>query len=201
MSSTAYTLLERIQLSEGTEAVERKNQPTTLTAVLAGLALQPFSAAAVERYKQEKAKEANAWLWLHRALLGLPHLCAVYIIFGLALFCAAGGLVPQHDAPRGYALTGLAILLVSALTLIMIMLDWVKVKDRAVWEVVPYPDYQGTIPETAYLNMCEIVANLPEVDFAVHRLVQNRKTLDPFMEARYGDESYFIAVWDETYTA
>src|SRR5262249_40759775 len=146
-----------------------------------------------------KVKEANAWLWLHRAALMLPHLSAAYLIFGLALFCAAGGLVPQHDAPRGYALTGLAILLVSVFTLIMSGL--IKVKDKAVWEVVPYPDYQGAIPDTVLLTTCEIEANLPDVDFAVHRLVQNRQVLDPFIEARYGDESYFIAVWDETYTA
>jgi hypothetical protein len=198
MSSTAYALLERMSLSEGPEAVAWNNQPTTLTTVLGGLALQPFSAASVARYKQEKAKEANAWLWLHRALLGFPYLCFACVMFGLGLVCA-GALAQQHDVQRVYVLTGVAAALVGAFTLIMSSL--IRVKDRAVWEIVPKPEYQGRIPAAVMLTLCEIEANLPKVEFVVHRLVQNREALDPFIEAQYGHESYVIAVWDETYTA
>ncbi len=198
MSRTAYTLLERMPLPRDAETADC-TPPTTLSAVLGGLAMQPFSAASVERYKQEKAKEANSWLWLHRAMLGLPSLSAACIILGLALFLVCGSLAQQDDAQLVYLLTGLAAIVVGALTLIMSGL--ITVKDRAVWEIVPKPDYRGRIPAAVILTLCEIEANLPEVESAVQRLVQNRTNLDPFLEARYGDESYFIAVWDETYTA
>jgi hypothetical protein len=197
MSSTAYALVERIPLSEGPEAVEHSNE-ATLKAVLAALALQPFSAASVERYKQEKAKAANSWLWLHRAMLGLPYLsvvlCIIVFVFGVP--CLVDSIVQQH-AVQGVVL--LAAVMVCVATLIA--LESIKIKNRAVWEVVPKPYYRGRIPAAVTLTLCEIEANLPKVDFVVHRLVQNRKVLDPFIEARHGDESYFIAVWDETYAA
>jgi len=197
---TAEALLERMTLSEGTEAVERPSPPTPLTAALIGLALQPFSPASVERYKQEKAKAANAWLWLHRVLLGLPYLAAACFVFGLAHFWAFAIFTSlQHDVQRVCLLTGPAALGVGGLTLILSGL--IKVKGRALWEVVPEPEYRGYIPADVALTLCEIEAKLPTVAFVVHRLVQNTKSLDPFIEAQYGDASYVIAVWDEPYTA
>jgi len=202
MSRTAYTLLERMPLSEDPEAVARGN-PTTLKAALAGLAMQPFAAASVERYKQEKAKEANAWLWLHHAAPSLPHLCIGGYVAGIFLIAVFATTPPGVSAawcpPLLMGTASMLLMLVSSLMLAIVSL--VEVKDRAVWEMVPYPDYDGALPDAVLLDLCEIEANLPEVDFVVHRLVQNRNVLDPFMEARYGDESYFIAVWDETYAA
>ena len=200
MSSTAYTLLERMPLSEGTGAGER-GTPATLRAALIGLAMQPFSAASVERYKHEKAKEANAWLWLHQAALSLPHLCIGGYLAGIFLIAVFVTMPPGVSAawcpPLLMSTASMLMMLVSGL--ILAIGSVVEVKDRAVWEIVPNPDYQGRMPDAVFLDLCEIEANLPEVAFVVHRLVQNRKSLDPFMEARYGDESYFIAVWDEPY--
>src|SRR5262245_7420140 len=74
MRRATYALLERMPLPRDTATVDC-TAPMTLSAVLGGLALQPFSAVSVARYKQEKAKEANAWLWLHQAASYLPPLC------------------------------------------------------------------------------------------------------------------------------
>src|SRR5262249_7561736 len=154
-----------------------------------GLTIQPFSAESVERYKQEKAKEANAWLWLHQAAPYLPHLFiggCLASIFLIAVFATMPpGVSAAWCPPFLIGTASMLIMLVSSLNLAIVSV--VEVKDRAVWEIVPNPDYQGAIPDAVFLNMCEIEANLPKVDFVVHRLVQNRKALDPFMEARYGD--------------
>jgi hypothetical protein len=202
MSRATYALLERMPLPRDT-ATGDCTAPMTLRAVLGGLALQPFSAASVARYKQEKTKEANAWLWLHQAASYLPHLCFGVCVADICLIAVSATMPPGVAAawcpPWLSGAASMLIMLVSGVMLAIVSV--VEVKDRAVWEIVQHPEYGDAIPDTVLLNLCEIKANLPTVAFLVHRLVQNSKGLDPFMEARYGDESYFIAVWDETYAA
>ena len=55
----------------------------------------------------------------------------------------------------------------------------------------------GDIPEFVTAKVGEITASLPEATFAVEQLRSERDVYDPFLIVSYGEESYYVEVWNE----
>jgi len=54
------------------------------------------------------------------------------------------------------------------------------------------------VPEFVKAKAAEIAAHLPEATFSVEELRSERRVYDPFLIVSYGDESYYVEVWDES---
>ena len=55
----------------------------------------------------------------------------------------------------------------------------------------------GDIPEFVMAKVGEITASLPEATFVVEQLRSERDVYDPFLIVSYGEESYYVEVWNE----
>jgi hypothetical protein len=53
------------------------------------------------------------------------------------------------------------------------------------------------VPEFVKAKAAEIATHLPEATFSVEELRSERRVYDPFLIVSYGDESYYVEVWDE----
>ncbi len=54
------------------------------------------------------------------------------------------------------------------------------------------------VPQFVKAKAAEIATHLPEATFTVEELRSERRAYDPFLIVSYGDESYYIDVWDES---
>jgi hypothetical protein len=67
-------------------------------------------------------------------------------------------------------------------------LQWVKIPlERA-----------ADVPEFVKAKVAEITTHVPDATFTVEQLRSERRAYDPFLIVSYGDESYYIEVWDES---
>lgn len=55
----------------------------------------------------------------------------------------------------------------------------------------------ANVPEFILAKASEIASSLPEAIFAVEQLRSERRVYDPFLVVSYGDERYYVDVWDE----
>jgi hypothetical protein len=55
----------------------------------------------------------------------------------------------------------------------------------------------GDIPEFVTAKVGEITSSLPEATFTVEQLRSERDVYDPFLIVSYGEESYYVEVWNE----
>ena len=53
------------------------------------------------------------------------------------------------------------------------------------------------VPEFVRAKAAEIATHLPEATFTVEELRSERRAYDPFLIVSYGEESYYIEVWEE----
>lgn len=67
---------------------------------------------------------------------------------------------------------------------------------RHEWATVPLKGYNRPLPTGALAMAISLKKHLPEVDFDVHELVEQRQ-IDPFLSAKLGKARLYIAVWDE----
>jgi hypothetical protein len=58
-------------------------------------------------------------------------------------------------------------------------------------------DEAGDVPEFVKAKAAEIARHLPEATFTVEELRGERRAYDPFLIVSYGEESYYIEVWEE----
>lgn len=70
------------------------------------------------------------------------------------------------------------------------------------WDGANISSYSGSIPEHALSKALEIREAIPTASFTIEYLIEDTETKrrplpDPFLLVTYGQESYFIDVWDE----
>lgn len=150
--------------------------------------LPPFKPEWVESYKADQLAKANGGLWRDRLLAGADRIVAVS--FWPLVAVAYCGWVISWEVWLG----SLAFLVLSGAS--MSYLGKRIIRDKAVWELVPYDNYQGFIPPHVKA-MIEAFGRNRRVEFSIDQLVQNRRRLDPFIVANRGTEAYYIAVWRE----
>lgn len=64
------------------------------------------------------------------------------------------------------------------------------------WVRVPLEE-AADIPEFVTAKVREITSSLPDATFTVEQLRSERRLYDPFLIVSYGEESYYIEVWNE----
>ena len=55
----------------------------------------------------------------------------------------------------------------------------------------------ANVPEFVSAKVGENTSSLPEATFTVEQLHSERHLYDPFLIASYGEESYYVDVWNE----
>lgn len=53
------------------------------------------------------------------------------------------------------------------------------------------------VPDYLKAKAAEIASNLPNATFDVDELRSSERVYDPFLVVSYGDETYYVVVWDE----
>jgi hypothetical protein len=151
-------------------------QPSRLAAALNDLGIEPFRDDDVRRYKAEKERQLDDQLWTD---------------FAAAVLCAtplpdqrADGGHPQPNIKERAARHGsLSVFLLGSDT-------------QAKWYRVPLRDYDAPVPEFARSRALELETCLPGVTFEVEELRADKR-YDPFLIAIYGNERFYIDVWEE----
>jgi hypothetical protein len=64
------------------------------------------------------------------------------------------------------------------------------------WVRVPLEEAVN-VPEFVMAKAGEITSSLPEATFTVEQLRSERRLYDPFLIVSYGEESYYVDVWNE----
>lgn len=64
------------------------------------------------------------------------------------------------------------------------------------WVRVPLEEVRN-VPEFVKAKASEIANLLPDATFTVEQLRTEKKIYDPFLIVSYGDESYYVEVWEE----
>lgn len=65
------------------------------------------------------------------------------------------------------------------------------------WRLVSLSSYKKPVPEHVLRKCVQIKKAAPEATFHVDELVEETRTLDPFMVVRLGEDTAVIEVWDE----
>ncbi|HKT19682.1 MAG TPA: hypothetical protein VJR47_16650 [Stellaceae bacterium] len=157
-----------------------------LEAAAARAGLKRFDLALLERHKSlELGRHPPSWGYRYRGLLRLA--------FGLVL--VAGGLGFIELAAHGSPLAGIgmAICLIALLAFVQSK----KMRGPAHWQERPAPALAGVHPRIAH-EARRLRAELPEVEFRLGELVQDRVLLDPYLVAIKGDERLLLGIWNGT---
>ena len=75
--------------------------------------------------------------------------------------------------------------------------QWQRFYTCLQWVKSP-PEKAVDVPEFVKAKAAEIASRLPEATFTVEELRSERRVYDPFLIVSYGDESYYVEVWDES---
>ena len=159
------------------------SQLSTLKGVLEELNIIPFTAESVAEYKRERLDEVACKLcpadaeeikerdfshWEHAELKWLQEKRALHNLNGDKPVIRFW---KTRDWQRFYT-----------------YLQWVKSPlEKAV-----------DVPEFVRAKAAEIANRVPEATFGVEELRSERRAYDPFLIVSYGDESYYVEVWDES---
>ncbi len=65
------------------------------------------------------------------------------------------------------------------------------------WEKIVINNFTSPIPEFALQTALDINTELPYCIIYIDSLFQKAKPLDPFLVVKYGDEDYYLEVWNE----
>jgi hypothetical protein len=173
----------------GYDLLWKRMESQALKKALAETNTRPFTKESVEKYKEEITKNANRYLFLDR----VAHV-ALNASMLLISFCSGPAILGWFVSWK-IGLTFLCGLVVSLV--INIRLEGYTVKQPGSWQVTPLKGYAEPVPEFVLHQAVELKEALPEAGFFVHQFVQNGLVLDPFLVISHGNESCFIAVWDE----
>lgn len=163
----------------------------TLASALEYCEIRAFTSQSVKAYKEQAARRANAWLWVHRCAAAIFY--DAMLVLGICV-CTIGTSDPENLRLASLYWAGLIF---SGAVFMTFLFVRPVIKGRATWKIVPLRKYTGPMPEFARCYVREIREKLPKVTFSVHQLVQRKKVLDPFLVASHNSEEAFIAVWDE----
>src|SRR5688572_2103233 len=160
-----------------------------LRSALDELGVAPFTEESVERYKQAVLAEANKQIGKGRALTLLT-----WIATAVALICLGPALLGWFVSWK----VGLASVIGFAVACAVCgVTNGTTVTAEATWNVTPLVGYRTPVPKTVLKTAVALKRRLPQVELTVHELVQRERVLDPFLAARLGETTYFVAVWDE----
>lgn len=69
------------------------------------------------------------------------------------------------------------------------------------WKEIPLDKYKKAVPTFVLNKAVQIAEEMPTAEFAIEEMVTTRHRIqlnpDPFLIVSYGDEKYYIEVWDE----
>ena len=160
-----------------------------LRSALDELGVSPFTDESVERYKQAVLVEANKRIGKGRMLAVLSGIGVVIalICFGPALL----GWFVSWKVGLGSLIGFIAGCAICGAT------NGTAITEAAAWEVTPLVGYRSRVPKAVLRTAVALKRRLPQVELTVHELLQRERVLDPFLAARLGETTYFVAVWDE----
>ena len=75
--------------------------------------------------------------------------------------------------------------------------DGARYRYETDWVSCPISSYKNPIPEYVLMKALDIKKALPGVVFTVVELQVAQVPQDPFLVASFGDEDFYIEVWDE----
>ena len=171
------TLVRRVVGSKSTP------KPSTLKRLLEELDITPFTAESVTEYKREKLDEVACKLcpadaeeikerdfshWEHSELKWLHEKRALRNLNG------------DEPVIRFWKTR-----------------DWQRFCTYFQWLKSPL-EKAVDVPEFVRAKAAEISTHLPEATFTVEELRSERHAYDPFLIVSYGDESYYVEVWNES---
>lgn len=193
------------------ETVETPADVVLLRA-LANLGIRPLDLASVVRYKNHMA--SNVVNKLMKAI-GLPLICSSLLCMAIALvsahFVSVSAAENRVDSVWGL-LFGIGFFLVWVEHAFVPRREWsvTELKNSGVWHGA------ALLPRGVLDLGMQVKEVLPNAGLYVHQLNKDsgpwfkvldvafggvgnalRSLDDPFLEVRFGGESYFIAVWDE----
>ena len=158
-------------------------QPSTLKCLLEELNITPFTPESVAEYKREKLEQVASELrpadaeeikerefgsWEHAEL----HRLRKEIVL--------------RNLPGG-----------EPMIRFWMTPQWQRFYTCLQWVKSP-PEKAVDVPEFVKAKAAEIATHLPEATFSVEELRSERRAYDPFLIVSYGEESYYIEVWDES---
>jgi hypothetical protein len=157
-----------------------------LEAAAARLGLQLLDLELLERHKAaELQRHAPSWAYRHRTALRLA--------FGLAMVAGLLGFVAL--AAHGFVLaSGCAAVAVLGL---LVLAQAKRMRGPAHWEERPALDLAEVHPRIAE-SARRLRVELPEVEFRLGELFQDRILLDPYLVAVRGEERLLLGIWDGT---
>ncbi len=183
----ALSLAARREL--GYEVLAELDEQMKLRTALDELGVSPFTDESVERYKHAAVADAGSEIAKGKALLAVSWIGAT-----LSLVCFGPALLGWFVSWK----VGLASLIGLIAGLVMVgSVAGTTVKEQASWNVTPLLGYGSQVPKDVLRLAVQLKKRLPSVELMVHELVQSERVLDPFLAARLGKTTYFVAVWDE----
>jgi hypothetical protein len=155
-----------------------------LESAISAMGLEAIDTCVLDRHKGEQIRRNPAgWAYRHQQTVALAQVAVLLASVGLC-----GLLLSAHEIGWGIA-GGVALFGLGSSTLFL------PVKGPALWQervVVGLHEVPVAIREPAL----RLQRRLPEVEFVVGELFQNRVKLDPYLIAQYGDGRVVLGIWD-----
>ena len=155
-------------------------EATTLKAVLEQLAIIPFTAKSVTRYKRKKMAAVMEEIKNRTGLL--QEMIPAY--WERQVLCRLKPDEAFHSQNDDISLIKFFDLGVARLAV------YVR------WEKKPLTKALG-VPEYVSAKAAEIANSLPNATFEVDELHSLNRVYDPFLIVSYGEEVFYVEVWDE----
>lgn len=156
----------------------------TLKAAAARAGLKCFDLERLERHKSlELQQHMPSWAYRHRTALRLA--------FGLTMVAGLLGFVGL--AAHGFALASSST--IACVLALLVLAQLKRMRGPAHWEERLAPDLAGVHPLVAETAL-RLQAQVPDVQFRLGELFQERVLLDPYLVAARGDERLLLGIWN-----
>src|SRR5688572_5801689 len=178
-------LLEAAKQVLGYSLLAEIDRRMKLRAVLDALGVSPFTDESVELYKQAVLTETNKRIGKGRLLTALSAI-GVFV----AVTCFGPAILGWFVSWK----VGLASVIGLIAGCVMIgATNGVTITEEAAWNATPLVGYRSPVPKPILQMAVRLKRQLPQVELTVHELVQRERVLDPFLAARLGETTYFVA--------
>jgi hypothetical protein len=155
-----------------------------LESAISAIGLEAIDTCVLDRHKGEQIRRNPAgWAYRHQQAVALAQVAVLLAGVGLCVF-----FLSMHETGWGIA-GGVALFGLGSSTLFL------PVRGPALWHeriVVDLHEVPVKIREPAL----RLQRRLPEVEFVVGELFQNRVKLDPYLIAQYSDARVVLGIWD-----